>query len=163
MLCDDINGILRSNCTTHRMTVPMDRLDAAGEYKICYRIVNERKPYYSDGSDIFEYNSAFYPAEEETYAEWCRLLKSHVKPDMMICGHVHRAYVTNVGDEGDYLGQPCPVVVGSEIQKNKDDLYGEKLYVMTGIEMGKDNVSVVFQGSDGKVYNSFIMDNSTKD
>ena len=62
---DDVNGILRSNCTTHRMTVPMDRLDAAGEYKICYRIVNERKPYYSDVSDIFEYNSAFYPVKEE--------------------------------------------------------------------------------------------------
>ena len=335
---DDVNGILRSNCTTHRMTVPMDRLDAAGEYKICYRVVNERKPYYSDVSDIFEYSSAFYPVkeegarffhiadahnevdkpvaaakafgeidflilngdlpdhsgdiknfttihriaaeitngekpvvfsrgnhdmrgiyaeniaehtptdngrsyytfrlgsiwgmvldcgedkpddhveyghticcedfrkrqtvfikdviaraeqeyeaegvtnklivchapfsernkppfdiEEETYAEWCRLLKSHVKPDMMICGHVHRAYVTSVGDELDAFGQPCPVVVGSEIQKNKDDLYGEKLYVMTGIEMGKDDFTVVFMGNDGKVYNSFILDNSTED
>ena len=81
----------------------------------------------------------------------------------MICGHVHRAYVTSVGDELDAFGQPCPVVVGSEIQKNKDDLYGEKLYVMTGIEMGKDDYTVVFMGNDGKVYNSFILDNSTED
>ena len=29
---DDVNGILRSNCTTHKMTVPMERLDAAGAY-----------------------------------------------------------------------------------------------------------------------------------
>lgn len=62
---DDVNGILRSNCTTHKMTVPMERLDAVGAYKICYRIVNERKPYYSDVSDVFEYASRFYPVKEE--------------------------------------------------------------------------------------------------
>ena len=62
---DHVNGILRSNCTTHRMTVPMERLDAAGKYKICYRIVKERKPYYSEVSDVFEYESRFYPVKEE--------------------------------------------------------------------------------------------------
>ena len=62
---DDVNGILRSNCTTHRMTVPMEVLDNAGEYNICYRVVNERKPYYSDVSDVFEYASVFYPVKEE--------------------------------------------------------------------------------------------------
>ena len=55
---DDVNGILRSNCTTHRMTVPMKALDKAKEYKVCYRIVNERKPYFSDVSDVFEYTAS---------------------------------------------------------------------------------------------------------
>lgn len=62
---DDINGILRSNCTTHRMTVPMEWLDSAGEYKICYRIVNERKPYYSNVSEVFEFVSKFYPVQTD--------------------------------------------------------------------------------------------------
>ncbi|MBO7310278.1 MAG: metallophosphoesterase [Clostridia bacterium] len=62
---DDVNGILRSNCTTHRMTVPMELLDDAKEYKVCYRIVNERKPYYSDVTDVFEYSSPFYPVKQE--------------------------------------------------------------------------------------------------
>ena len=285
---DDVNGILRSNCTTHRMIVPQDALDCAKKYKICYRIVNERKPYFSDVSDVFEYCSAFCPVkdegarfyhiadahnrvdapvaaaksfgdidflilngdlpdhsgdiknfttihriaaeitggekpvvfsrgnhdlrgiyaeniadhtptdngrsyytfrlgsiwglvldcgedkaddnveyghticcedfrkrqteyikeiisnadreyasagvktrlvvshvpfsernrapfdiEEETYTEWCRLLREYVKPDAMICGHVHHAYVTEIGDEFDAFGQPCAVVVGS--------------------------------------------------
>ena len=62
---DDVNGILRSNCTTHRMTVPMKEMDKAKVYKICYRIVNERKPYYSDVSDVFEYSSAFCPVQTD--------------------------------------------------------------------------------------------------
>ena len=62
---DDVNGILRSNCTTHRMIVPMKALDKAKEYKVCYRIVNERKPYFSDVSDVFEYTSVFYPVSTD--------------------------------------------------------------------------------------------------
>ena len=62
---DDVNGILRSNCTTHKMIVPMEALDSSCEYKICYRIVSERKPYRSDVSDVYEYRSAFYPVKEK--------------------------------------------------------------------------------------------------
>ena len=62
---DDDNGILRSNCTTHKMTVPMELLDAAGEYKVYYRIVEERKPYNSVVSEIFEYSSVFKPVTSE--------------------------------------------------------------------------------------------------
>ena len=32
---DDSNGILRSNVTTHRVSVPMAALDAAGGYTVC--------------------------------------------------------------------------------------------------------------------------------
>ena len=62
---DDVNGIMRSNCTTHRIAVPQDVLNSAEKYKICYRIVNERKPYFSDVSDVFEYCSDFYAVKEE--------------------------------------------------------------------------------------------------
>ena len=50
---DDSNGILRSSSMTHQMHVPMELLDEAKEYTICWRIVNERKPYFSDLSDVF--------------------------------------------------------------------------------------------------------------
>ena len=62
---DDVNGILRSNCTTHRMIVPAGVLEKAGGYKVCYRIVYQRKPYRSDVSEIFEYTSAFYPVHTD--------------------------------------------------------------------------------------------------
>lgn len=326
---DDVNGILRSNCTTHRMTVPQQLLDNAGSYKICYRMVNERKPYFSDVSEMFEYSSQFYGVsaknarffhiadahnnvekpvaaakaygeidflilngdlpdhsgdinnfttihkiaaeitngekpvvfsrgnhdmrgiyaeniaehtptdngksyytfrlgsiwgmildcgedkfdedssyghticckdfkrrqtefikevihnseneynaedvksrllvchvpfterfrspfniDEDTYSEWCHLLREYIKPELMLCGHIHEAYVTNIGDELDCLGQPCPVVVGSQMTKNKYDPNDDKPHIMAGIEIGEDNFTVVFQGSDGNVYSS---------
>lgn len=329
---DDVNGILRSNCTTHRMTVPMERLNAAGKYKICYRIVKERKPYYSEVSDVFEYESSFYPVKEDgarffhiadahnevhkpvaaakafgeidflilngdlpdhsgdiknfttihriaaeitngekpvvfsrgnhdmrgiyaeniaehtptdngksyytfrlgsiwgmvldcgedkpddhveyghticcedfrkrelkfikkviensrkeyeaegvkqkiivthdpfteylphqtskedmiTYKEWAKLLREYVKPDVMICGHVHQAYITNIGDELDKIGQPCPVVVGSapgtRISLAPRGVWEMNVYVGVGFEVKNNNLSVDFIGNDGKNY-----------
>lgn len=330
---DDVNGILRSNCTTHRMTVPMELLDAAREYKVCYRVVNERKPYYSDVSDIFEYSSIFYPVKQEgarffhiadahntvempvaaakafgnidflilngdlpdhsgdiknfntihriaaeitngekpvvfsrgnhdmrgihaesiaehtptdngrsyytfclgsiwgmvldcgedksdahseyahtvccedfrrrqtefiknvisksneeyekigvknrliichipftesfeqpfdieknTYFEWCRLLREHIKPDVMICGHVHQAYVTHEGDARDAWGQSCPVVVASATvavsQKMPDTIQENGVYISAGFEFNEKQRTVVFQGSNGIVYDT---------
>ena len=328
---DDVNGIMRSNCTTHRMTVPMELLNAAGEYKICYRIVNERKPYFSDVSEAFEYHSVFHDVksgnarffhiadahnqidkpvaaakafgdidflvlngdlpdhsgdiknfttihriaaeitngekpvvfsrgnhdmrgiyaeniaehtptdngksyytfrlgsiwgmvldcgedkpdnhaeygyticgedfrkrqtafindviahaeceyasedvsrklifchapfseknrapfdiEEETYGEWCRLLKEYVKPDLMICGHVHQAYVTNVGDALDAFGQPCTVVVGSAPGSSNATVEGrvgvKGVFVGTGVELEVGGFNVKFVGNDSKEY-----------
>ena len=325
---DDVNGILRSNCTTHRMTVPMEKLDTVGEYKICYRIVNERKPYYSDVSDVFEYNSSFYPVKEDgarffliadahnqvekpvaaakafgnidflilngdlpdhsgdiknfttihriaaeitngekpvvfsrgnhdmrgiyaenivehtptdkgnsyytfrlgsiwgmvldcgedkpddhveyanticcadfrerqtkfiknvivrankeyeedgvrhriivmhdpfteylprrvserdmvTYEEWANLLREYVKPNLMICGHVHQGYITYVGDELDRIGQACPVVVGSAPGRTSNPrvlgLREENIYISTGFEIIPNGCVVTFLGND---------------
>jgi len=58
---DDSNGVLRSHTSTHQMHVPMDLLDAAKEYTVCWRIVNERKPYFSDLSDVFSFTLPFRP------------------------------------------------------------------------------------------------------
>ena len=61
---DDVNGILRSRCTTHRMTLPMEALDNACEYTVGYRIVNERKPYFPDVSEEYFYTSKFRPVKK---------------------------------------------------------------------------------------------------
>ncbi|MBQ7384381.1 MAG: metallophosphoesterase [Clostridia bacterium] len=331
---DDVNGILRSNCTTHRMTVPMEQLDAAGMYKICYRVVNERKPYYSDVSEIFEYSSAFYSVKEEgtrffhiadahnevdkpvaaakafgeidflilngdlpdhsgdtknfttihriaaeitngekpvvfsrgnhdmrgiyaeniadhtptengrsyytfrlgsiwgmvldcgedkpddhieyghticcsdfrerqtkfikniilnskkeyeedgveyriivmhdpfteylpqqvserdmvTYKKWAKLLREYVKPNLMISGHVHQAYITNVGDALDNLGQSCPVVVasapGTKISLAPRGVWESNIYVGVGFEVRNAKITIDFVGSDALTYRS---------
>ena len=59
--CDDSNGVFRSNTTTHKMTVPMDVLDRAGGYTVCFRRVIERKPYFSKTGEIEQYTSVFRP------------------------------------------------------------------------------------------------------
>ena len=319
---DDVNGILRSNCTTHRMTVPMEILDAAGEYKVCYRIVNERKPYYSDVSDIYEYISAFYPVKENgarfyhiadahnqvdapvaaakafgdidflvlngdlpdhsgdiknftaihriaaeitdgekpvvfsrgnhdmrgiyaenlsehtptdngrsyytfrlgsiwgmvldcgedkrdghpeyghtvccedfrrretefikdvinncrseyeadgvknklvichvpftekfnypfdidegVYAEWCSLLREHIKPQLMLCGHIHEAYISKIGCEKDYNGQPCTVVVASKMNKKVEGT----LFYGGAITLYEDSCNVKITNEESEI------------
>ena len=62
---DDSNGILRSACSTHRMTVPAHLLDKEKKYTVCYRVINERKPYFTDAGDLLFYESAFRPVENE--------------------------------------------------------------------------------------------------
>lgn len=59
-----------------------------------------------------------FDIEQETYTEWATLLREHVKPQLMICGHMHEAYISHIGSQTDHKGQPCPVVVAS--QKGKD-------------------------------------------
>ncbi|MBE6633265.1 MAG: metallophosphoesterase [Ruminococcaceae bacterium] len=61
--------------------------------------------------------------EEDTYAEWARLLREEIHPQVMLCGHMHRAYISPVGGDRDYLGQPCPVVVASQRSKENKNYY----------------------------------------
>lgn len=60
---DHSNGILRSNKTVHRMIVPMDELDKAKEYTICFRRMYERKAYFSDSGEIETKTFEFCPYE----------------------------------------------------------------------------------------------------
>ncbi len=55
-----------------------------------------------------------FDIEEDTYREWCRILRTGVKPDLMLSGHNHKCYVTLPGDPMDHKGQPCPLVVGAK-------------------------------------------------
>ena len=318
---DDSNGILRSACSTHRVTVPMSLLDEAGEYTVWYRVIYERKPYRTECSDAMSYTSSFRPIrsapiriyhiadahnevdrpiaagayfgdqldllilngdvpnhsgkieyfatihqiaaqltrgeipvvfsrgnhdmrgifaeqiadhtptdggksyftfrlghlwgvvldcaedkaddnveyghmnccedfrrreteflknliadskneyeaegvqnrivvvhnpftqtfnppfdiEQETFGEWSRLLREHVKPQIMICGHVHKAYISHVGSETDHKGQPCPVIVASERSKT------DTPYIGGAITLNVDGCDVVFNDHTGKV------------
>lgn len=83
-----------------------------------------------------------YPApfniEEETYTYWAKILKEKIKPELMICGHIHRFSVDMPGCENDAFGQPCPVVVGSEVDKRKNYFAG------SGFVFNKDNIEIIF-------------------
>ena len=58
---DHSNGVLRSDVTVHRITVPSGELDKWGKYTVCLREVIERKPYFSNVSDVCEEEFAFSP------------------------------------------------------------------------------------------------------
>ena len=86
-----------------------------------------------------------FDVEEETYTEWCRLLREHIRPQLMLCGHMHKAYITYPGGEKDDKGQSCPVVVASQINHEKDLFWGG------AITLGKDFCNVKFTDSNGDV------------
>ena len=91
-----------------------------------------------------------FDIEIETYTEWCRLLRQHVKPQLMLCGHVHKCYVTPVGGDLDHKGQPCPVVVASEVRKDGAFLGG-------AIELYPDNGDIKFTDQMGNVKDSLTI------
>lgn len=82
-----------------------------------------------------------FDIEEPIYREWCALLREHVKPDLMICGHMHKEEIRPIGHEADTYGQPCPVVIGARP--------GENYFLGCGFIFGDDAVDVVFTDSDG--------------
>lgn len=82
-----------------------------------------------------------FDIEEDIYRTWADLLKKHIQPDLMICGHTHKCSVYPVGGEFDYFGQPCPLVVGSEPQQDN--------FIGCGFVIDDDQIQVVFTDSQG--------------
>ncbi len=56
---DHQNGVMRSDTTVHRVTVPQAALDAAGGYTVCVTPIVERKPYFTQTADTQEYTFSF--------------------------------------------------------------------------------------------------------
>ncbi len=61
-----------------------------------------------------------FDIERELYSDWSKLIKDNIKPDIMLCGHTHKACVSKCGSEYDDLGQPCTVIVGSDVSRKED-------------------------------------------
>ena len=59
-----------------------------------------------------------FDIEKEIYSEWAKLIKDNIKPELMLCGHIHRLAVSKIGGEFDSLGQPCTVILGSDVKEN---------------------------------------------
>ena len=87
-----------------------------------------------------------YPApfniEEATFTYWAKILKEKIKPQLMICGHIHKFSVDMPGCENDAFGQPCPVVVGSQVDKRKNYFAG------CGFIFNKNNIEIIFNDEE---------------
>lgn len=63
---DESNGIMCSLSDLHRVVVPMDELDRAGEYTVCIRPLKKRKPYFTQTEEPVCYTYPFYPVPDRT-------------------------------------------------------------------------------------------------
>lgn len=113
--------------------------NASGEYEaagVKTRLVISHTPFPQKNEGPFD-------IEEDIYREWCRLLREHIKPDLMICGHTHEAEVRHLRSEKDAYGQPCPLVVASGYD-DKTEWSG------CGFTFGDSCAEAVLTDSEGK-------------
>ena len=83
-----------------------------------------------------------FDIEEDIYTKWAKLLKENIKPDVMICGHVHKISVDRPGGDRDGFGQPCTVVCATH--KSKDRYEG------TLFTFGESEIKAEFYSDSGE-------------
>lgn len=111
---------------------------------IRFRIVLSHLPFPQNQEDPFN-------IEIPIYTEWCRILKTEIKPDLMFSGHMHKCYVIRPGDPLDHKGTPCPVVVGSFID------YQEKKFAGAAIELTPGKAEIFFTDPEHNVFGHDII------
>lgn len=85
-----------------------------------------------------------FDIEQDLYDEWTALLREHVKPHLILCGHMHALEVRLPGHEKDHHGQPCPVVIGADPRPEG--------YAGCGLVFGKEKIDTVFTDSTGAAF-----------
>ena len=95
-----------------------------------------------------EKNEPPFDIEEDIYREWTALLKEHIKPHLMICGHTHQAELRPVGHLRDTYGQSCPVVIASGFDN-------QAYWTGCGFAFGETEILITFTDSNGCVLRTF--------
>lgn len=90
-----------------------------------------------------------FDIEEELYREWVRLLREHVHPQVIICGHMHELSVFEPGCEKDFHGQPCPVVIGATVNK--------EYFAGCGYTFGESEIQIQFTDNTGAYLDSYTI------
>jgi len=88
-----------------------------------------------------------FKIEDETYRLWTGLIREHIKPAVILSGHWHSFGIYHCGGKEDSYGQPCPVVVGTDRRKLKED----KLYFGgAGLQFEKNSIKVSFTSNQNE-------------
>lgn len=95
-----------------------------------------------------------FDIEEGVYAEWTRLLRESIRPQLILCGHEHQIRVYEPGSENDAYGQPCPVVIGAGLDLQNDTLVND-CFTGAGFTCEEDRIHVEFVDSDGKIRGNY--------
>ena len=97
-----------------------------------------------------------FDIEQELYAEWTRLLRNDIKPDLLLYGHYHCTEIINPGNELDSQGQPCTAIIGSKPIINKETGNG---FIGCAITlMGNGKKRVIFNDDKGVIHHDEIID-----
>ena len=95
------------------------------------------------------FNSHYNPPfniEEERYAYWCKLIKENIKPDFMLCGHIHTCKVMKLEDENTDTCRPCAVIAASKPFKGSENI------VCGSIVVSDNSAKIKFVDSEGEIH-----------
>lgn len=82
--------------------------------------------------------------ELDIYSEWASLIRENIKPELMLCGHLHMAKICPAGADMDNLGQPCTMIIGS------DKSAARKFHKGCGVELTSgEPITVTFCDNGG--------------
>ena len=101
-------------------------------------------------------NESPFDIEQELYAEWAKLMRDHIKPDLLLFGHYHRVEISKIGSEFDSQGQPCTAIIGSKPIFDKENGNSFIGCALTLIENGKKRV--VFNDDKGIIHEDEMID-----
>ena len=91
-----------------------------------------------------------FDIEQELYGEWCSLLREHIKPELLLFGHLHGTKILPIGCELDHQGQPCPAIIGScPFTPNQDR--PEEHFHGCAVALNSDGIRVVFNTDSGEI------------
>lgn len=129
---DHSNGVLRSGRFLHIAHVPAAALDAARQYTVHLRRINERKPYFTDYGEVESASFAFKPVAEKAEYRIVNLADAHNVVDATVIGG------SCFGDSLDLL------VLNGDIPNHSGDInYFKAIYRIAG-EITKGAVPCVF-------------------
>lgn len=74
---DSVGGLVRTETLVHRVRVPMKALDAAKEYRVCFRALAERKPYFPELGELKYRDYAFRPVDTSRRVNVYMLADTH--------------------------------------------------------------------------------------
>ena len=98
-----------------------------------------------------------FDIEQELYGEWARLMREHIKPELLLYGHHHVVDICPVGSDFDHQGQACTAIIGSRPTFANDK--HPNGFIGAGIVLSDDGKKrVIFNNDKGEVLRDELID-----
>ena len=91
----------------------------------------------------------------DLFREWTELIKTHIKPHLMLSGHLHFTAVSFPGDALDTLGQPCPVVIGANPVGWQTGILTD--FIGTALTLDGDKARIRFTDTECRVKEEYVI------
>lgn len=122
--------------------------------KFRYKFIISHVPFTYNNTEADEFGKHPFNIEVERYTRWAKKIKESIKPDLMLCGHLHICAVSEIGSSFDSKGQPCSVLIGAKpYRKDKDNLH----FTGSAITINSDSAIIRFTNDMGETEKEAIV------